>query len=254
MISIEEVAKINNLINSCDELISGKFILSEYKIAKILRDIGESKEVYKLLAQCMQNFNFERELSRAEIALPRKKFVLPEEPEKILPFVFCLLMEINNKKINLNSFLSDYYSDEENVDPFSKFANEVVKPFRNIIYNYFKDADEEEEQTPAPQQVEEQQEATASIEKSEEEEKIDNFFSECENICKDILSELEYERKKDLVDDAKYVVETMITACEEKNFRTLSALIISFGAMSESLKSIRFLTRELKNILISFFA
>ena len=103
-------------------------------------------------------------------------------------------------------------------------------------------------------QVEEQQEATASIEKSEEEEKIDNFFSECENICKDILSELEYERKKDLVDDAKYVVETMITACEEKNFRTLSALIISFGAMSESLKSIRFLTRELKNILISFFA
>ena len=47
MISIEELAKINNLINSCDELVNGRFILSEYKIAKILKDIGESKEIYR---------------------------------------------------------------------------------------------------------------------------------------------------------------------------------------------------------------
>lgn len=252
MISIEEVAKINNLINSCDELINGKFILSEYKIAKILKDIGESKEVYKLLAECMQNFNFDREFSRAEITLPRKKFVLPEEPEKILPFVFCLLMEINNKKLDLNSFLNEYYSDEESVDPFSKFASETVKPFRNIIYNYFKEEEAEPEQNfNVPEEKPEKQEPQE--EQSEEEENIEKFFNECENICKDILSELQYERKKDLVDDARYVVQTMIMACEEKNFRTLSALIISFGAMSENLKSIRFLTRELKNILISFF-
>ena len=261
MISIEEVAKINNLINSCDELVNGKFILSEYKIAKILKDIGESKEVYKLLAQCMQNFNFDREFSRAEISLPRKKFVMPEEPEKILPFVFCLLMEINNKKINLNSFLNEYYADEENVDPFTKFADSVVKPFRDIIYNYFKEEENNEQEdnkqeqstNNPPTQNNNQLEQEHKEEKDEEELEIENFFNECENICKDILSELQYERKKDLVDDAKYVVETMITACEEKNFRTLSALIISFGAMSENLKSIRFLTRELKNILISFF-
>ena len=253
MISIEEVAKINNLINSCDELINGKFILSEYKIAKILKDIGESKEVYKLLAECMQNFNFDREFSRAEITLPRKKFVLPEEPEKILPFVFCLLMEINNKKLDLNSFLNEYYSDEEGVDPFTKFASETVKPFRNIIYNYFKEEEAEPEQNFNVPETEQPEKEEPQEEQSEEEENIENFFNECENICKNILSELQYERKKDLVDDARYVVQTMIMACEEKNFRTLSALIISFGAMSENLKSIRFLTRELKNILISFF-
>lgn len=253
MISIEEVAKINNLINSCDELINGKFILSEYKIAKILKDIGESKEVYKLLAECMQNFNFDREFSRAEITLPRKKFVLPEEPEKILPFVFCLLMEINNKKLDLNSFLNEYYSDEEGVDPFFKFASETVKPFRNIIYNYFKEEEAEPEQNFNVPETEQPEKEEPQEEQSEEEENIEKFFNECENICKDILSELQYERKKDLVDDARYVVQTMIMACEEKNFRTLSALIISFGAMSENLKSIRFLTRELKNILISFF-
>ena len=253
MISIEEIAKINNLINSCDELINGKFILSEYKIAKILKDIGESKEVYKLLAECMQNFNFDREFSRAEITLPRKKFVLPEEPEKILPFVFCLLMEINNKKLDLNSFLNEYYFDEEGVDPFSKFASETVKPFRNIIYNYFKEEEAEPEQNFNVPETEQPEKEEPQEEQSEEVENIEKFFNECENICKDILSELQYERKKDLVDDARYVVQTMIMACEEKNFRTLSALIISFGAMSENLKSIRFLTRELKNILISFF-
>ena len=109
MITLEEYSKINNLINSCDELIAGKFILSEYKISKILKDIGESQEVYKLLSSCMQNFNFEREFSRAQISLPRKKFVLPQEPEKLLPFVFCLLVDLNKGKINLNAFLNTYY-------------------------------------------------------------------------------------------------------------------------------------------------
>ena len=274
MVSIEELAKINNLVNSCDELVSGKFILSEYKIAKILKDIGESKEIYKLLAECMQNFNFEREFSRAQISLPRRNFIIPEEPEKILPFVFCLLMEINNKKINLNSFLNEFYSNEDGVDSFTKFAQSVVKPFRDIIYslylskdkpealndemeeNYIKqttnnktDNDKKEEES-SMQQNNEEKDDEESISKDE----MEKFYLDCKTICNEILSELKYEKRKEYVDDARYVVETMIIACNESNFRTLSALIISFGAMSESLKSIRFLSRELKNILISFFA
>ncbi len=259
MISIEELAKINNLINSCDELVNGRFILSEYKIAKILKDIGESKEIYKLLAECMQNFNFDREFSRAQIALPRKKFVLPEEPEKLLPFVFCLLMEINNKKINLNEFLNEFYSDDDSIDPFIKFSESVVKPFRNIIYNVFLvnndniDSDDEQMQKLSTQE-------NSKVNNIDEEnddltvEQMDKFYSDCKTICNEILSELKFEKRKDSIDDAKYVVETMINACNEKNFRNLSALIIAFSSMSENLKSIRFLSRELKNILISFFA
>ena len=254
MISIEELAKINNLINSCDELVNGRFILSEYKIAKILKDIGESKEIYKLLAECMQNFNFDREFSRAQIALPRKKFVLPEEPEKLLPFVFCLLMEINNKKINLYEFLNEFYSDDENVDPFVKFSESVVKPFRNIIYNVFvtqNNVDENQcDENPKDNSntVEDENDDDLTIEQ------MDKFYSDCKTICNEILSEINFEKRKESIEDVKYVVETMVNACNEKNFRNLSALIISFTAMSENLKSIRFLSRELKNILISFFA
>ena len=247
MISLEEQAKISNLVASCDELIAGKFILSEYKIAKIIKDIGESKEVYNLLAQCMQNFNFDKEFSRAQLSLPRKQFVLPDQPEKLLPFVFCLLMEINNKKINLNSFLNEYYVDGEN-DKFDNFANSVVKPFRNIIYNAFlveeKQEEKQEEKNDTPQE---------NCEENKTEDKFENFFTECENICKEILSEIEFERKRDVVEDVEYITETMLVACKDKNFKYLSALITAFGYVSDSVKSIRFLSRELRNILIALF-
>lgn len=250
MITLEEYSKINNLINSCDELIAGKFILSEYKISKILKDIGESQEVYKLLSSCMQNFNFEREFSRAQISLPRKKFVLPQEPEKLLPFVFCLLVDLNKGKINLNAFLNTYYKDEEGTDAFAKFVSETIKPFRNIIKQYFDEEDEpKKEQNPEPIQEVLQPEVQ---EETADESELDNFFKDCKTICNEILSELRFERKREKVDDVEYILNTMITACEDKNFKYLSALITAFTYLSENLKSIRFLSRELRNILINF--
>lgn len=266
MISIEEYAKLNNLVNSCDELIGGKFILSEYKIAKILKDIGESKTMYELLADCMKNFNFDREFSRAEISLPKNKFVIPEEPEKLLPFVFCLLMEINNKKLDLNAFLKTYYTTDDGIDPFTNFVNCTVRPFRNIIVEAF-ELDKAPAQPepaseapmsdpPAPNNISETTEQENLEEPEEEisEEDYNEFFNECNKICEEILQEIKFEKKKNMIEDVEYIVGTMEHACAEKNFKYLSALITSFAYIGENLKSIRFLTRELKNILISFFS
>lgn len=269
MISIEEYAKLNNLVNSCDELIGGKFILSEYKIAKILKDIGESKTMYELLADCMKNFNFDREFSRAEISLPKNKFVIPEEPEKLLPFVFCLLMEINNKKLDLNAFLKTYYTTDDGADPFTNFVNSTVRPFRDIIVEAFEldKAPIQQEPAPAPEAPTpepspeapaetpaEQESADEPEEETISEEDYNEFFDECSKICEEILQEIKFEKKKNMIEDVEYIVGTMKSACAEKNFKYLSALITSFSYIGENLKSIRFLTRELKNILISFFS
>ena len=140
MISLEEHAKINNLIASCNDMINGKFILADYKIANILKNITESNEVYNLIANCMAGFSFEREFSRAQLRSTsnNNKFMLPSEPEKILPFVFCILVNLNNKNINFDSFLQEFYSSENghNVE-YVKFANEIILPFRDIIADYF---------------------------------------------------------------------------------------------------------------------
>ena len=90
MISLEEQSKICNLITSCNDMIDGKFILADYKISNILKNITDSKEVYNLISNCMGNFSFEREFSKAQLrSSGSKKFSLPKEAEKVLPFVFC---------------------------------------------------------------------------------------------------------------------------------------------------------------------
>lgn len=129
-----------NVILSCNELIDGKFILADSKISKILKDITESKEVYNLLSECMANFNFEREFIRAKIKLPTKPgyFKMPDEKYKILPMVFCILVDISKHKIDFQSFLKDYFSVEDGkISEYENFANEVIKPFRNAISDMF---------------------------------------------------------------------------------------------------------------------
>ena len=140
MLPLDEYAKVCGLIASCNDIINGKFILANYKIANILKNISNSKEVYNLLANCLNNFDFEREFSRAQLrsASHTTKLVLPTEKEKLLPFVFCLLYNLDNNSINFDTFLREFYRSENgHGEEFASFANAVVVPFRDFIAQHF---------------------------------------------------------------------------------------------------------------------
>ncbi len=270
MISLEEYAKICNLISSCNDMIEGKFILADAKIAKILKDIGESKEIYNVLADCMKTFNYEREFGRARVTSPSKpsSFVLPREPEKMLPLVFCVLMDINSGKIDLNYFLNQYFwSEGGNSAQYKRFAVEIIKPFRDVLAKVF-DIDpasatklegealereevenEPEEQTPA--EVEEEEPEGEQEEASPQ----DEYFDEIRDLCKDMLTELSCDMKIKAHerDDLEYIINAIISACDDKSIKYSSALIISFGHMAERVKCIRLLAKELKHAMVRFF-
>lgn len=139
--SLEEYAKICSLIASCNDIINGKFILAYNKISALLKNLTASKEVYNLLANHLSSFDFEREFSRAQLrsAKEKTKFVLPNTPDKILPFVFCVLVNINNHTIDLDQFISEFFTSEDgnHAEEFQRFANEVIKPFRDLIAKAF---------------------------------------------------------------------------------------------------------------------
>lgn len=140
MLPLDEYAKVCGLIASCNDIINGKFILANYKIANILKNISNSKEVYNLLANCLNNFDFEREFSRAQLrsASHTSKLVLPTDKEKLLPFVFCLLYNLDNNSINFDMFLKEFYhSDNGHGEEFSAFASAVIVPFRDFIAAHF---------------------------------------------------------------------------------------------------------------------
>ncbi|MEG1500233.1 MAG: hypothetical protein RR400_04140, partial [Clostridia bacterium] len=139
-VSNEERILIMNLIKSCNELIDGKFILADSKINKILKDIAESKEVFNLLSECMLNFNFDKEFLRAKVKTPTKPgfFKIPDEKYKLLPMVFCLLVDIDSRKLDFPTFLKEYFFIPESEDSeFKNFVGDVIKPFRNAISEIF---------------------------------------------------------------------------------------------------------------------
>ena len=72
-----------------------------------------------------------------------KKLLFPEDPAERLAFVFCLLMEFDNKTLDLGKFLQEYfYEDGSFYESFYAFCNQVIKPFRNAVKIMFTDSPE----------------------------------------------------------------------------------------------------------------
>jgi len=295
MVSLEEYNKICNLLSSCNDMIDGKFILVNYKIANILKHITESKDVYNLIANCMNDFNFEREFSKAQIRTnSSKRFKLPEEAEKVLPLIFCILVSINNKSINFDAFLKEFFhSDKGPAQEYLNFASAIILPFRNIIADYFEIAIEEinanlitkneiletklddiiedeslneEEKTNEENLLEESltydedwnydlEEENNNDENFVSNEKLTMFLSEVKEVCQEIKSVLDVEKRinKSLKENILYITDVIIANCENQDIKNVTALIISYEYITASVKSIKLLSKQLKNLLVEIF-
>ena len=56
-----ENIKIKNFFDACNEMIQGRFILSDIKISKILKAIANSEVLYNLFAKVLTDFKFKEE-------------------------------------------------------------------------------------------------------------------------------------------------------------------------------------------------
>lgn len=140
MNNISNKESIINFVAACNELVHGKFILADIKISKILRAISESNDIYNLIAENMINYDFDKEFAKAVVKDSQgvEKFVLPEEDEKIIPLVFCLLVELDSKRINFNDFIKAQFPLATNQnEEYTAFAKTIIIPFRNAVANYF---------------------------------------------------------------------------------------------------------------------
>lgn len=273
MVALDEAVKINSLVAGCNDIIDGKFILAEYKIANILKILADSKELCGLITNCLNGFDFEREFSRAQLRSASKpnKFVLPTEKEKILAFVVSVLLNINTKRINFDGFLKEFYKSEtgNHAEEYTNFAKAVIVPFRDIIVEHFeiseakkldelkqenKKGEEDMEEVEKNLENKEQQEPTYAEETAE---RVENYLDEIEDICYQIIDELNYTNKikEDTKDTIAYLAKAIINDCELNDLPNVSALITAFEfvAQSQKVKSIKLLSKELKRILIDFY-
>ena len=109
-VSNEELTKIAQFIASCNDMINGKFILADIKITKILNMIANSTELYNYVKECLIDYDFSREYHRAEVKnrLNNGVFTVPNMPNTLVAFVFCLLVECDAKRIDFYNFIQRY--------------------------------------------------------------------------------------------------------------------------------------------------
>lgn len=138
-VSNEELSKISQFIASCDSMANGKFILADVKITKILNMIAGSEELYRYISECMTGFDFVREYHRAEVknGLNGGVFAVPQEPKKLVAFVFCLLVECDAKRLDFYSFINENFKIASSTDAYQNFANNLLVPFKDIIALHF---------------------------------------------------------------------------------------------------------------------
>ncbi|MBQ7884757.1 MAG: hypothetical protein IJ318_01510 [Clostridia bacterium] len=228
MISNKGLVGISAFMSSCDDLINGKFIFAGNKVANILKAISESPELYEVIAECLKDYNYEKEFGRAKVKLPTKRgsFKMPEENTAIIPMVFCILVEIQENKIDFKQFLADYFeSDDDDVSQFENFAQTVIVPFKNAIAYLF-DIEGQNKFKPQPEEEKKQAQQPKAVQ-TEKSSKQDEYFADIKTVCADILDEMNFIKiKPEIEEDIKYLIEATKKAVEAKQVSQVNAFVI----------------------------
>lgn len=273
MLNDKALKSVQACLSDLDELSAGRFIFAENMIGKVLQDISESPEIYGLIAECMKSFNFDKEFNRAKVKLPTKDgyFMMPESKAIVLPLVFCILVDIRDKKLNLRDFLKNYFQSED-IGEFENFSRTVIKPFKDAILYCFGMQNNENQETKQDEELEQkamQVEQNAKENEEERQQKVkeeikneklrnekDNqFFEKIIRISNQMLEAMELEKhiKPELKDDLVYLINNLISCAKNDDINNVSAFIVALNYIAKPVKNLRFLYMELKSDLTEYF-
>ena len=263
MITQNELNKISAFINSCDDMINGKFILADVKILKILNMIASSEPLYRYIQECMIDFDFSREFSRAEVqnTLNNGNFVAPADKEKMVAFVFCLLVEFDKKHLDFYSFINKNFSTLTPGGEYGLFAKTLLVPFKNIIAerfgltNGFASVEETEKPTFAQSQteedVEDEQPEQPVVEKTEMDKIWDNIPVLVDSLLRTVM--LDRKIKQDLKNSLEYILKSIKYSLKYNDMRLVASLVTSFDVLVVKIRSVKFIVEDLKNEIRRYY-
>ncbi len=233
---------IKEFFSVCDDLIGGKFILANLKITTILKAIASSEELYHIFSQCMEGFNFAKEFKDA--CESPDGFQMPKSDEKILAFVFCLMLQVDNKKMDLQAFIRDNFDSPDGYGTsYANFTRAVFVPFREGVANVLKNG----VNTVSATEVVDTPKVTESVE--------DTVLNKIRSYVRMISEALDRSTKikGDNRDNLKVVITALYEAIELKNFSILNALTIPLELTGSRDRTIRAIFEDMKETLYNYY-
>lgn len=263
--SDKEIKNLKNFFSACNEMINGRFILSDIKIQKILNSIANSSLLYELFAKCMVDFNFKNEFRNAKVTnkVNGGYFVLPNDERKIIALVFCFLIDIDNGRINLQNFINEnfYSADGYNIS-YSNFAINVLVPFKTSVANLLGVNENGEDATVFGEDAETQQIVMEGVVDSEPEETEPENVNTAKLMYADMLKALnqlysavkkEPKLKSDLRQELIIIIKAIKEAITMEKLIFINALIIPLEHTIGKHKRLKNYYFEFKNSLMAFY-
>lgn len=121
--------ELKNLTDACEEFKVSKYILMEKNISKILKTIAKGGTLYNIVADRVIGYNFKTDMEKF-MANPSFDFI--ESENNVIPFVFCLLNEMDNGNIDVFAFTRAIFGDDNKI-AYEGFSKEIIERFEAHI-------------------------------------------------------------------------------------------------------------------------
>ncbi len=81
------------------------------------------------------------------------------------------------------------------------------------------------------------------------------YFDEIEKLANDMMTEIDYSTRlrSDIREEAYIILDAIVNACEIQNLKILNGLVVGFDYVASNIKAIKFLYKEMKNVLVDFY-
>lgn len=273
---------LDKFMSTCDELITCKYLVAENKIQKLLGALASTPPVYELVSECMEQFNRDREMSKAFIQEGKGHYTcnMPSEEFKVIALAFCVLADVNAGRINFNDFVRRFFSDSEEETPFQHFISTLIVPFRNLLAEAFgyptidlhapmAEVTKLPEREPAPVEEPKAEEELIDDELANKVVKfpilrnkgkvdspagLEKLCEVSQRIACQMLDELEISMREDtLTQDLKSMCYAVVIACVDKDFDTLRGVTLGLKYAAKGAKCVKFLVRELVENVEKFY-
>ncbi len=243
----EDLVKISEFISSTDGLINGKFILADIKISNILKMIASNPSLYAYIKNCLVDFSFEKELSRAEAKnrVNNGEFVFPNDRQKIVAFVFCLLVECDAKRMDFYGFINSNFKADKNGSEYANFAKTLLVPFKEIIIDEFLNQKEESSIEQKPQKNE----------NVEEKSEIAKLFDRIKPHLEKIMNNIIMDRRIKSADKETYnfIIKNIMYSFKYEDLNIVNAFISVLDILADKVASFRLPLKDIKSELLIYY-
>ena len=187
-------------------------------------------------------------------------FLVPESEEKIIALVFCILLEVDNQKMNLQTFVNDYFYSPEGYNiSYSNFALSVLVPFKNAVLEVLGCNEDGTIIEVLDSEGKSREETEEEFVEEEEEDAEPNtreklLFANLTMSLNELLSvimrsKINEEEKEEL----RIIIEAMYEAIELEHLTIINALTIPLEHMIGKNKQVKFYYNDFKECLVQFY-